>query len=150
MQLKAATIPLCGVLSLGKHGFIEQAFRGDSSVRSMEDVSEASAFEMAAALASGDERYLKLAGLKGDVERLGRLYSAHIDEQKRFAREKAILNHKINIAPLKLSKLTRRLHSASRLKQGSFSQCWQKPLIIVTSLAKPCLKSLRSGRILQS
>ena len=68
-----------------KARFIEQAMSGDSSVRSMEDVSEASAFEMAAALASGDERYLKLAGLKGDVERLGRLYSAHIDEQKRFA-----------------------------------------------------------------
>ncbi len=71
-----------------KARFIEQAMSGDSSLRSMEDVSEASAFEMAAALASGDERYMKLAGLKGDVERLGRLYSAHMDEQKRLRSQK--------------------------------------------------------------
>lgn len=71
-----------------KARFIEQAMSGDTSVRSMDDVSEASAFEMAAALASGDERYMKLAGLKGDVERLSRLYSAHLDDQRRLRSEK--------------------------------------------------------------
>jgi N12 class adenine-specific DNA methylase len=71
-----------------KARFIEQAMTGDTSLRSMDDVSEASAFEMAAALASGDERYLQLAGLKGDVERLNRLYSAHIDDQRRLRTEK--------------------------------------------------------------
>ena len=71
-----------------KARFIEQAMSGDTSIRSMEDVSEASAFEMAAALASGDERYLKLAGLKGDVDRLSRLYSAHLDDQRRLRSQK--------------------------------------------------------------
>ncbi len=60
-----------------KQRFITQALQGNDSVRRMEDVSEASSFEMAAALASGDPRYLKLAGLRADVDRLKRLWSAH-------------------------------------------------------------------------
>jgi N12 class adenine-specific DNA methylase len=71
-----------------KARFIEQALSGDDSVRSLEDVSEASAFDMAAALASGDERYMRLAGLKSDVERLERLSSAHHDEQNKLRRDK--------------------------------------------------------------
>jgi len=71
-----------------KARFIEQAMSGDDNIRSMEDVSEASAFELAAALASGDERYLKLAGLRGDVERLGRLRQAHHDGQNRMQRDR--------------------------------------------------------------
>jgi N12 class adenine-specific DNA methylase len=70
-----------------KARFIEQALNGDDSVRSLEDVSEASAFDMAAALASGDERYMKLAGLKADVDRLERLASAHHDEQNKLRRD---------------------------------------------------------------
>ena len=51
-----------------KARFIEQAFQGDASLRSMEDMSESSAFEQAAALASGDPRHLQLAGLRQEVE----------------------------------------------------------------------------------
>ena len=65
-----------------KQRFITQAMQGDQSVRAMDDVSEASSFEMASALASGDERYLKVAGLRSDVDRLGRLFSAHEKEQR--------------------------------------------------------------------
>lgn len=72
-----------------KARFIEQAMNGDDSVRSLDDVSEASAFEMAAALASGDERYMKLAGLKGDIDRLERLRAAHHDEQNKLMRSKS-------------------------------------------------------------
>jgi N12 class adenine-specific DNA methylase len=64
-----------------KQRFIDQAFMGDKSVRSMEDVSEASLYEQAAAVASGDPRALQLAGLKQDVERLERLQAAHASEQ---------------------------------------------------------------------
>lgn len=71
-----------------KARFIEQAMNGDSSVRALDDVSEASSFQMAAALASGDERYLQLAGLRGDVERLLRLKQAHHDAQGRMRRDK--------------------------------------------------------------
>lgn len=64
-----------------KQRFIDQAFTGDKSVRSMEDLGEASLFEQAAAVASGDPRALQLAGLKQDVNRLERLQAAHANEQ---------------------------------------------------------------------
>jgi hypothetical protein len=53
-----------------KQKFIEQAMLGDDSVRTLEDISESSQYEMAAALAAGDERVIKVAGLSGDIERL--------------------------------------------------------------------------------
>jgi N12 class adenine-specific DNA methylase/tRNA1(Val) A37 N6-methylase TrmN6 len=64
-----------------KQRFIDQAFSGDRNVRSMEDVSEASQYEQAAAVASGDPRALQLAGLRQDVERLERLSAAHSQTQ---------------------------------------------------------------------
>jgi N12 class adenine-specific DNA methylase/GNAT superfamily N-acetyltransferase/tRNA1(Val) A37 N6-methylase TrmN6 len=64
-----------------KQRFIDQAFSGDKSLRSMDDMSEASMFEQAAAVASGDPRALQLAGLRQDVERLERLQAAHSSEQ---------------------------------------------------------------------
>ena len=67
-----------------KARFIEQAFTGDDSVRTLEDISESSQYEMAAALAAGDERAIQLAGLNSDIERLSRLNRAHTEEQMRF------------------------------------------------------------------
>ncbi len=64
-----------------KQRFIDQAFTGDKSLRSMDDMGEASLFEQAAAVASGDPRAIQLAGLRQDVERLERLQKAHASEQ---------------------------------------------------------------------
>jgi len=64
-----------------KQRFIDQAFTGDKTMRSMEDLGEASLFEQAAAVASGDPRAIQLAGLKQDVERFERLQAAHASEQ---------------------------------------------------------------------
>lgn len=64
-----------------KARFIEQAMRGDATVRSMDDVSEASAFEQASALSSGDPRAIQLAGLRQDVERLNRQLSGYQNEK---------------------------------------------------------------------
>ena len=64
---------------------IDQAFSGDASVRSIEDISEASSYEMAAALASGDQRILQLAGLNQDIDRLDRLAAAHASSQHAIA-----------------------------------------------------------------
>ena len=71
-----------------KARFIEQAMNGADTIRSMDDVSEASAFQMAAALASGDERYMRVAGLRADVERLERLRQAHTSAQGKLRRER--------------------------------------------------------------
>ena len=64
-----------------KQRFIDQAFTGDKNLRSMEDMGEASLFEQAAAVASGDPRAIQLAGLRQDVERFERLQAAHASEQ---------------------------------------------------------------------
>lgn len=70
-----------------KARFIEQAMYGDASVRCIEDISEASQYEMAAALAAGDERAIQLAGLNTEIERLTRLRDAHHQEQIRIKRD---------------------------------------------------------------
>lgn len=72
-----------------KARFIEQAFTGDDSIRSMEDVSESSQYEMASALAAGDERAIQLAGYKADIERLSRLKEAHAQTQMQLLHDKA-------------------------------------------------------------
>lgn len=72
-----------------KAKFIEQAFMGDDSVRTMEDVSEASQYEMASALASGDERAIQLAGYKADIERLVQLKQGHANTQIDLRHRKA-------------------------------------------------------------
>lgn len=64
-----------------KQRFIDQAFTGDKNLRSMDDMGEASMFEQAAAVASGDPRAIQLAGLRQDVERFERLQAAHASEQ---------------------------------------------------------------------
>jgi N12 class adenine-specific DNA methylase len=64
-----------------KQRFIDQAFTGDKTLRSMGDLGEASLFEQAAAVASGDPRAIQLAGLKQEVERFERLQAAHASEQ---------------------------------------------------------------------
>lgn len=64
-----------------KQRFIDQAFTGDKNLRSMDDMGEASLFEQAAAVASGDPRAIQLAGLNQDVERYERLQAAHASEQ---------------------------------------------------------------------
>jgi N12 class adenine-specific DNA methylase/2'-5' RNA ligase len=71
-----------------KSRFIEQAFLGDTSVRSIEDISETSQYAMAAAIASGDDRVIKLVELRTEIERLSLLKSSHQSTQANLAQEK--------------------------------------------------------------
>lgn len=64
-----------------KQRFIDQAFTGDRSLRTIDDIGEASLFEQAAAVASGDPRAIRLAGLRQEVARFERLQAAHESEQ---------------------------------------------------------------------
>ncbi|QAY80482.1 helicase-related protein [Sphingosinicella sp. BN140058] len=65
-----------------KARFIALAMSGDRSIRRLEDVgSDANQFALAKALASGDERLMKKAGLEAEIARLQRLRDAHIDDQ---------------------------------------------------------------------
>ncbi|KPF42622.1 DEAD/DEAH box helicase family protein [Rhizobium sp. AAP43] len=65
-----------------KARFIAAALSGDTSIRRLEDLGEGQAnqFAMAKAIASGDERLMKKAGLEADIARLERLRAAHEDD----------------------------------------------------------------------
>jgi N12 class adenine-specific DNA methylase len=104
-----------------KARFIEQAMNGDDSVRSMDDVSEASAFEMASALASGDERYLKMAGLKADVERFERLRHAHYSDQNSLRREKHWNEEAIGRGAERIAELESAIKRRKPIRAGEFA-----------------------------
>jgi superfamily II DNA/RNA helicase len=103
-----------------KARFIEQAMNGDDTVRSLDDVSEASAFEMASALASGDERYLRLAGLKADVDKLERLRSAHYDEQNSLRRNKHWAEEGIKRNQARAGEIEEAIAQRTPIKAGEF------------------------------
>ncbi|WP_246524946.1 helicase-related protein [Sphingobium phenoxybenzoativorans] len=70
-----------------KARFINMAMSGDRSIRRIEDVSSnVNQFALAKALASGDDRLMKKAGLDAEVARLLRLRDAHTDDQYNIRR----------------------------------------------------------------
>lgn len=70
-----------------KARFINMAMSGDRSIRRIEDVgSSVNQFALAKALASGDERLMRKAGLDAEVARLQRLRDAHTDDQYNIRR----------------------------------------------------------------
>ena len=60
-----------------KGKFIEQVMQGDRSQRSAEDISEVSQYALASALASGDDRAVRVAELEADIGRLTNLQGDH-------------------------------------------------------------------------
>jgi hypothetical protein len=71
-----------------KMRFIDAAFQGDLSVRRVDDVDdEADSFAMAKAMASGDDRLMRKAGIEMEAARLQRQRAAHYDEQALVRRE---------------------------------------------------------------
>lgn len=70
-----------------KARFIAMAMSGDRSIRRIEDVgSNVNQFALAKALASGDDRLMRKAGLDAEVARLQRLRDAHVDDQYNIRR----------------------------------------------------------------
>ncbi len=72
-----------------KARFIAAALSGDTSIRRLDDLGEGQAnqFAMAKAIASGDERLMRKAGLEADIARLERLRAAHQDDQHAVRRQ---------------------------------------------------------------
>ena len=65
-----------------KARFISAALSGDRSIRRVEDIgSQANQFAMAKAIASGDGRLIRKAGLEAEIARLRRQQAAHVDDQ---------------------------------------------------------------------
>ena len=70
-----------------KARFIAAALSGDRSIRRVEDIgSQANQFAMAKAIASGDGRLIRKAGLESEIARLRRQRAAHIDDQHDISR----------------------------------------------------------------
>lgn len=90
---KAPMIPTMWGMGGAQGAVYRAAFTGDDSVRTLDDISESSQYEMAAALAAGDERAIQLAGLNADIERLSRLERAHAEEQMRFRGRRRDIEH---------------------------------------------------------
>jgi len=71
-----------------KARFIEAALSGDRTIRRLEDAgSQANQFAMAKAIASGDSRLMRKAGLQSEIARLQRQRAAHIDDQHAIRRQ---------------------------------------------------------------
>ena len=64
-----------------KAGFIEQFFRGDPNLRTMEDLGEASYMEQASAMSTTDERLIVVAEMKQDVQLAERREQAYDRDQ---------------------------------------------------------------------
>ena len=71
-----------------KARFIDAAMAGDRSVRRIEDAgSQANQFALAKAIASGDERLMRKAGIASEIARLERLRMSHFDDQLAIRRK---------------------------------------------------------------
>jgi N12 class adenine-specific DNA methylase/predicted RNA methylase len=71
-----------------KARFIEAALSGDRAIRRLEDTgSQANQFAMAKAIASGDSRLMRKAGLESEIARLQRQRAAHVDDQHAIRRQ---------------------------------------------------------------
>jgi N12 class adenine-specific DNA methylase len=87
-----------------KARFIDAAMSGDRSVRRIEDAgSQANQFALAKAIASGDERLMRKAGIAAEIARLERLRDSHFDDQLALRRkvawgEKRLADAERNIA----------------------------------------------------
>lgn len=101
-----------------KARFIQQAMNGDISMRHMDDISEASAFEQASALSSGDPRALQLAGLAADVERLDRYYSAYENARIENSREAKRSRESAVRAERELSEVNKLLANHKSIETG--------------------------------
>ena len=88
-----------------KARFIDAAMSGDRSVRRIEDAgSQANQFALAKAIASGDERLMRKAGIASEIARLERLRDSHFDDQ--FA-----IRRKIGFGEKRLEDATRRIEA---------------------------------------
>ena len=71
-----------------KARFIEAALSGDRAIRRIEDEGgQANQFAMAKAIASGDSRLMRKAGLESEIARLQRQHAAHVDDQHAIRRQ---------------------------------------------------------------
>jgi N12 class adenine-specific DNA methylase len=88
-----------------KSRFIEKAFLGEKDLRTMEDVSETSQYEMASAIATGDERVIRLVALRTELERYANLHVEYTNDQRRLEWKRRDLKSSVQYNSRLLEKL---------------------------------------------
>jgi N12 class adenine-specific DNA methylase/adenine-specific DNA methylase len=90
-----------------KARFIEAALSGDRTIRRLEEAgSQANQFAMAKAIASGDSRLMRKAGLESEIARLQRQRSAHLDDQHAIRRQIRDARHEQAHAETRIAAIT--------------------------------------------
>ena len=90
-----------------KARFIEAALSGDRTIRRLEDEGgQANQFAMAKAIASGDGRLMRKAGLESEIARLQRQRAAHLDDQHAIRRQIRDAKHDQTHARARIAAIT--------------------------------------------
>lgn len=103
-----------------KQRFIDQALSGDSSVRSIDDLTEASQYQIATAMTAGDPRAIQLAGLKADIEKLQRLFRAHEETRARVRQDYELAGAHIKSAEKQLPQVEKEAAKVQDLTGDNF------------------------------
>ncbi len=122
-----------------KARFIAAALSGDTSIRRLEDLGEGQAnqFAMAKAIASGDERLMKKAGLEADIARLERLRAAHDDDLFAVRRQIRDAERDIEHATRRIGEVARDIERLIPTTGDAFA---------MTALGKPYTERKEAGR----
>jgi N12 class adenine-specific DNA methylase/adenine-specific DNA methylase len=105
-----------------KARFIEAALSGDRAIRRLEDAgSQANQFAMAKAIASGDSRLMRKAGLESEIARLQRQRAAHVDDQHAIRRQIQTARRDQAHAEARVTAITKDLARRSSTRGDEFS-----------------------------
>ena len=105
-----------------KARFIAAALSGDRSIRRVEDIgSQANQFAMAKAIASGDSRLIRKAGLESEIARLQRQRAAHIDDQHDIRRRIQTARHDQEHAEARLDAIRRDIAQRTSTRGDAFA-----------------------------
>jgi acyl-CoA thioesterase FadM len=105
-----------------KARFIAAALSGDRSLRRVEDIgSQANQFAMAKAIASGDSRLIRKAGLESEIARLQRQRAAHIDDQHAIRRRIHTARHDQQRAEARIAAIRQDIGRRVATRGGAFA-----------------------------
>ncbi|OLP55767.1 lactate dehydrogenase [Rhizobium rhizosphaerae] len=124
-----------------KAKFIAAALSGDTSIRRLEDLNEGQAnqFAMAKAIASGDERLMRKAGLEAEIARLERLRAAHEDDLFAVRRQIRDAERDIEVSTRRIAEIGQDIEGLVPTSGKDFA---------MTVSGKPCRERKDAGRAL--
>ena len=104
-----------------KARFIDMAMSGDRSVRRLEDAgSQVNQFALAKAIASGDQRLMRKAGLEAEIARFERLRASHFDDQHAMRRKVALGERRLSEAERRIAQIEQDLAQRRTTRADAF------------------------------